>query len=64
MNTIYPTLPDARTTDRTDLVLILGQGALRRADGAAVLAAARSLSNDSNRLQREVGRFLETVRAA
>ena len=26
INTIYPTLPDARTTDRTDLVLILGQG--------------------------------------
>lgn len=26
INTIYPSLPDARTTDRTDLVLILGQG--------------------------------------
>ncbi|MBA2489191.1 MAG: DUF4331 domain-containing protein [Chloroflexi bacterium] len=26
INTVYPTLPDARTTDRTDLVLILGQG--------------------------------------
>ena len=26
VNTIYPTLPDARTTDRSDLVLILGQG--------------------------------------
>ena len=26
MNTIYPTLPDARTTERSDLVLILGQG--------------------------------------
>ena len=26
VNTVYPTLPDARTTDRTDLVLILGQG--------------------------------------
>ena len=26
VNTIYPTLPDARTTERTDLVLILGQG--------------------------------------
>ena len=26
INTVYPSLPDARTTDRTDLVLILGQG--------------------------------------
>ena len=26
VNTVYPSLPDARTTDRTDLVLILGQG--------------------------------------
>ena len=26
VNTIYPSLPDARTTDRSDLVLILGQG--------------------------------------
>ena len=26
INTIYPDLPDARTTERTDLVLILGQG--------------------------------------
>jgi hypothetical protein len=26
INTIYPTLPDIDTTDRTDLVLILGQG--------------------------------------
>ena len=26
INTIYPSLPDARTTDRTDLMLILGQG--------------------------------------
>ena len=26
VNTIYPTLPDARTTERSDLVLILGQG--------------------------------------
>ncbi|MGI8929115.1 MAG: DUF4331 domain-containing protein, partial [Candidatus Limnocylindrales bacterium] len=26
INTVYPTLPDARTTDRSDLVLILGQG--------------------------------------
>ncbi len=26
INTVYPTLPDARTEDRTDLVLILGQG--------------------------------------
>jgi hypothetical protein len=26
INTIYPTLPDARTSDRSDLVLILGQG--------------------------------------
>jgi hypothetical protein len=26
INTIYPSLPDARTTNRTDLVLILGQG--------------------------------------
>ena len=26
INTVYPSLPDARTTDRSDLVLILGQG--------------------------------------
>jgi hypothetical protein len=26
INTVYPSLPDARTTDRGDLVLILGQG--------------------------------------
>ena len=26
INTIYPSLPDARTSDRSDLVLILGQG--------------------------------------
>jgi len=26
INTLYPSLPDARTEDRTDLVLILGQG--------------------------------------
>ena len=26
INTVYPSLPDARTSDRTDLVLILGQG--------------------------------------
>ncbi len=26
INTVYPTLPDARTSDRSDLVLILGQG--------------------------------------
>ncbi len=26
INTVYPSLPDARTEDRTDLVLILGQG--------------------------------------
>ncbi len=26
INTLYPTLPDARTSDRSDLVLILGQG--------------------------------------
>ena len=26
VNTVYPSLPDARTTERTDLVLILGQG--------------------------------------
>lgn len=26
VNTVYPTLPDARTSDRSDLVLILGQG--------------------------------------
>jgi hypothetical protein len=26
VNTIYPSLPDARTTDRSDLVLILGEG--------------------------------------
>ena len=26
VNTVYPSLPDARTTDRSDLVLILGQG--------------------------------------
>jgi Domain of unknown function (DUF4331) len=26
VNTVYPTLPDARTTERGDLVLILGQG--------------------------------------
>ncbi|MEJ7696446.1 MAG: DUF4331 family protein [Candidatus Limnocylindrales bacterium] len=26
INTVYPSLPDARTADRTDLVLILGQG--------------------------------------
>ena len=30
----------------------------------AVLTAARSLSNESNRLKVEVGKFLETVRAA
>jgi methyl-accepting chemotaxis protein len=29
-----------------------------------VLSAAQSLSNDSNRLKIEVGRFLDTVRAA
>jgi hypothetical protein len=26
VNTVYPSLPDARTTERSDLVLILGQG--------------------------------------
>jgi hypothetical protein len=26
VNTVYPSLPDARTSDRSDLVLILGQG--------------------------------------
>jgi hypothetical protein len=26
VNTVYPSLPDTRTTDRSDLVLILGQG--------------------------------------
>ncbi len=26
INTVYPSLPDTRTSDRTDLVLILGQG--------------------------------------
>jgi hypothetical protein len=26
INTVYPSLPDARTSDRTDLVLLLGQG--------------------------------------
>ena len=26
INTVYPSLPDARTSDRSDLVLILGQG--------------------------------------
>jgi len=26
INTVYPSLPDARTSERTDLVLILGQG--------------------------------------
>jgi methyl-accepting chemotaxis protein len=29
-----------------------------------VLSAAKSLSNDSNRLKVEVGRFLHSVRAA
>jgi methyl-accepting chemotaxis protein len=29
-----------------------------------VLTAAQSLSTDSNRLKREVGRFLDSVRAA
>jgi methyl-accepting chemotaxis protein len=29
-----------------------------------VLSAAKSLSRDSNRLKREVGEFLNTVRAA
>ena len=41
------------------------QGAVETGSASSqVLSAARSLSGDSNRLKLEVGRFLETVRAA
>jgi methyl-accepting chemotaxis protein len=34
------------------------------AASSQVLSAAQSLSNESNRLKREVGKFMDTVRAA
>ena len=49
------------------LVALTGMGRDATETGAAssqVLSAARSLSGDSRRLRLEVGKFLESVRAA
>jgi len=55
----------AGTTEVSANIASVRQGATETGSASSqVLSAAQSLSNDSNRLKVEVGRFLETVRAA
>ncbi|MDU1672167.1 MAG: methyl-accepting chemotaxis protein, partial [Bradyrhizobium sp.] len=56
----------AQGTQRvSDNIVEVEHGATETGSASAqVLSAAQSLSEESNRLKLEVGRFLETVRAA
>jgi methyl-accepting chemotaxis protein len=55
----------AGTTQVSANIASVRQGATETGSASSqVLSAAQSLSNDSNRLKIEVGRFLDTVRAA
>jgi methyl-accepting chemotaxis protein len=55
----------AGTTEVSANISQVRQGATETGSASSqVLSAARSLSNDSNRLKLEVGKFLDTVRAA